>query len=400
MKRLFVILLALCLVFAGALTWVGMKNSDQTPSDTTPVEPPLPAETEPAGDVTGALTDDVTDMDGLPEVKLLDREALMALHEPDEVIAVVDGQEITWDLYAYWLVGNASSVEYYMTMMSYYGESVDWNDPWDTESDESFLDYVPLATEEYIKQVAVIEAYAKANGVVLSEEIEAEIAAALEEDKLSNCGEDATDEDYRAFLLENSMTPELYERMLRVNYLFQEAFSQLYGANGEKLSDEETLAYLEAEDYLAANHILVTELEEAEALSAELQEIADPEALLARFAALKAEKDEDPGKVDFPDGYVFTAGEMVPAFEEAARALALYEVSDPVESDYGYHVILRVPLSPDAVIDYDMTTGEELSARSIAADMLFAERLDRQMESATIEFAPDFELPDLASLLV
>ena len=402
MKRLLLIVLALCLIFAGAMTWRSVRNHAQpqpeTPEGAEPVAESVPEGGEQPQPETLPQTEEGEEAP-MPEVRVIDRAALLALHDADEVVAVVDGQEITWDLYAYWLIGNASSVENYMLTMGYYGQSVDWNDPWSAETDESYLSYVLNATEEYIKQVAAIEGLAAENGVVLSEETEAEIAKAMEDDRIASCGEDATDEEYRAYLKQNGMTPELYERLLRMSYLYQECFKQLYGENGANFSDEDTLAFLEEQGYLAANHILTTELKDAEALYGELKAIEERDELLARFGQLKQEKDEDPGKVNNPDGYVFTAGEMVPEFEEAARALELYGISEPVQSEHGYHVILRMPLDPDAVIDYSQS-GEGMSARSIAASTRFNETLDERVQNAQVEYAEGFEKPDLEPLLV
>ena len=88
-----------------------------------------------------------------------------------------------------------------------------------------------------------------------------------------------------------------------------------------------------------------------------------------------------------------------PEFEEAARALELYGVSEPVQSEHGYHVILRMPLDPDAVIDYAQS-GEGITARSIAASTKFNETLDARVQNAQIEYAGGFQQPDLASLLI
>ena len=43
-----------------------------------------------------------------------------------------------------------------------------------------------------------------------------------------------------------------------------------------------------------------------------------------------------------PDGYVFSAGKMVEAFESATRSLEPGQLSGIVESEFGYHIILRL----------------------------------------------------------
>ena len=60
------------------------------------------------------------------------------------------------------------------------------------------------------------------------------------------------------------------------------------------------------------------------------------------FDTLMHEYSEDPGLATQPDGYTFGKGQMVPEFEEAAYALEIGEVSEIVESDFGYHIIKLV----------------------------------------------------------
>lgn len=51
---------------------------------------------------------------------------------------------------------------------------------------------------------------------------------------------------------------------------------------------------------------------------------------------------QDVGKMSYPGGYTFGKGEMIQVFEDTAFALEKGEISDVVESDTGFHIILLV----------------------------------------------------------
>ncbi len=59
---------------------------------------------------------------------------------------------------------------------------------------------------------------------------------------------------------------------------------------------------------------------------------------------------EDPGMTVNVDGYYFTEGEMVPEFENATKALAENAISQPVKTNYGYHIIQRLPVDEEYVL--------------------------------------------------
>ena len=86
---------------------------------------------------------------------------------------------------------------------------------------------------------------------------------------------------------------------------------------------------------------------------------------------------------------------MVTEFEEGVKALADYRVSQPVKSSYGYHVILRLPLTADTVVSYD-STGAAVTGRSLFASFDYAAGLDAYLEDLSVEYVGDFQAPDLS----
>ncbi len=84
---------------------------------------------------------------------------------------------------------------------------------------------------------------------------------------------------------------------------------------------------------LKARHILVAEEDKAKELVAKLKDGGDFEAL-----AKELSKDKSSGIQGGDLGY-FTEDRMVPAFSKAAFALKKGEVSDPVQTGFGWHVI-------------------------------------------------------------
>ena len=81
-----------------------------------------------------------------------------------------------------------------------------------------------------------------------------------------------------------------------------------------------------------ARHILVPTEDEAKAVLAELKKGAD-------FAALAKEKSKDPGAAEGGDLGYFTKEQMVPEFAEVAFKLDKGQISDPVKTQFGWHII-------------------------------------------------------------
>ena len=94
---------------------------------------------------------------------------------------------------------------------------------------------------------------------------------------------------------------------------------------------------------ISLSHILLQIKPSDEVLGEKLARIGELQALLAAggdFAEVARAHSEDPGSAAHGgDLGCFSAGTMVPEFEEAAFALKPGETSEPVLSPYGYHLI-------------------------------------------------------------
>ncbi len=95
---------------------------------------------------------------------------------------------------------------------------------------------------------------------------------------------------------------------------------------------EDAAKQITGEQEVHARHILVESEDDAKAIEAELKKGAD-------FAELAKKKSKDPGASDGGDLGFFTKDQMVPEFSTVAFALEPGKISDPVKSQFGWHII-------------------------------------------------------------
>ncbi len=98
----------------------------------------------------------------------------------------------------------------------------------------------------------------------------------------------------------------------------------------------------------------------------------------ADFDTLVAEYGEDMDMVANPKGYYFTHNELLEEFEEAAFALEIGELSGIVESDLGYHIILRCEMDREYVTEYYDTLSEAYLIWK------YQEAVEAEMETLTV----------------
>ena len=128
------------------------------------------------------------------------------------------------------------------------------------------------------------------------------------------------------------MRAKYYQRRaLRDTYFERNVRNAVTDAEAKKVYDEH-FGKAKPQEEVRARHILVDSEDDA-------KEIVEQLARGDEFADLAKEKSKGPSKTRGGDLGYFTKGRMVKEFETAAFALEKGEVSEPVKSKFGWHVI-------------------------------------------------------------
>ena len=318
--------------------------------------------------------------------------------DPREIVLTLDGNEVPAELFFYWVSYVCSSLEYQIGSAYYaYGlyedllntetGEVDWSASYGgSPLGEAALEDARQAVVFY----AAVENLAAQYGLAITEEDETTLANGRASMTEQLGGEEAF-QDYlgKIGLSETNYTrinrsAMLYEKLLN---LTQEEGSDLY------LAPEAYEAYAACADHILLATIDLTTREPlseeeiagkrqlAEELLARLQGAEDKEAL---FDQLADEYSEDAGRASNPRGYVVTpSANFVAAFKEAALALTPGEISGIVESEYGFHILLRRDLW--GVLEGDESQrkdladpylGNEIEKRAAGMETVYSEKLD------------------------
>lgn len=172
------------------------------------------------------------------------------------------------------------------------------------------------------------------------------------------------EEAYQLALEEQGFTEDEFEGELRRQMLIEELIrTQVY--DQIEISDEdlrsfydENAQFFEQPEQVAARHIIFTTQGVDEAGRAELaNELEGIRAEIvggADFAEMAREHSQGPSAADGGNLCVFGRGQMVPAFEETAFALEVGEVSEVIETQFGYHIVQvteRIPAQTQSFED-------------------------------------------------
>ena len=338
MKRIFTLLLSLTLALSCLAGCSGGSSSSSSAGSSSSAQ----EEIQPM-DLTG-ITDPFLATAGLKE---------------DAVVARVGGSDITAGELLYWLGYNIGY------SLDYYG--VDTL-PWDLE-----IEGVPLS-QSMLDGALQLAAYnhllpqlAAKEGLSLPEDTD-QLLAGDRERLLELLGSPETLEHYFWLQMKSADLFDVIYKQMECGSLIHDHY---YGEGGPYYPTDAEVKRFVQEDlgiYRAKHILLVTKDMDApitneegkiigytpldEATIAEKKQLADDlleqlhnaQDQVALFDQLMQEHSEDGGLAANPDGYTTTRGKMVPEFEQTALALDEGAISGVVESVYGYHILLRLPL--------------------------------------------------------
>ncbi|HVX79479.1 MAG TPA: peptidylprolyl isomerase [Bradyrhizobium sp.] len=161
-----------------------------------------------------------------------------------------------------------------------------------------------------------------------------------------------------------------------------EAMKKVYDDAAKQISSEQEVH---------ARHILVQTEDEAKEIEKELKAGAD-------FAELAKKKSKDPGASDGGDLGFFTKDQMVPEFSKVAFSLQPGQISDPVKTQFGWHIIKVEEKRDRKAPDFDQVKDQIQTyvTRKAQADYVAKlragakiERMDQAANAPAANPAPD-----------
>lgn len=271
------------------------------------------------------------------------------VEDPGTIMKIGDN-DISFEEFRHYYLTNKSTIE-----------QVNGANVWSADIDHAIEISLRKQTETQLQDLYAWQVIAGELGVELSEEQKKEIQDKVDEQKNNKAV------NFEEYLANNFfITEDMYIRvqeMTKIQELAKEALTEkLKAEGGDNLGASIVTAQhilikpfdpnapeapaAEGEEAAAEEEKNLTPEQEAEQMANAktladqlVQQIRESEDPAATFGELRKQYDNDPGQPE--EGYTFGEGQMVDEFYAAALALKPGEISEPVKTEFGYHIIMR-----------------------------------------------------------
>jgi parvulin-like peptidyl-prolyl isomerase len=132
------------------------------------------------------------------------------------------------------------------------------------------------------------------------------------------------------------------KRMMDSIHISNKELKNYYDKNKEEFNQKESVH---------ARHILVKTLSEAKSIESELKGLHG-ESLKSKFIELAKSKSTGPSGPNGGDLGYFVRKSMVPAFDEKVFKMKVGSVSEPVKTEFGYHIIYLEDKKPQQLLSF------------------------------------------------
>ena len=308
--------------------------------------------------------------------------SLIGCSSENKIVATVNGQDITLGNYEKLLALNKSSME------TYYGSDIWSQEVEDGKTYEEMLKEVVLET--MIGSEVIYQQAEKDKVAPTDEQIQEQI------DSFNESMKNDTDsqEEFKKMGIDEEFLKFQFARDL-ANTNLQEKFEE-----DTKISEDEMKQYYEENkddfytDTVTASHILIKTIDDdgnelSDAKKKEAKKTAEEALAKVKagedFAEVAKEYSEDSSASNGGELGTFGRGEMVTEFEDAAFAMKAGEISDIVETEYGYHII-KVTERVDKQETYDDVKDQ---IKTTLASEKYTEYVEKLKKDSTIEQKED-----------
>lgn len=231
--------------------------------------------------------------------------------------------------------------------------------------------------DQLITRQLIIQEAARLGVEVSEEDVDEEIDKIIDESFMGS------EEEFLMLLDQYGVAIEVFREDARLNMLAREiamAQTDFTDEDGREFFEEHRHLY-EQQEEVEARHILVETEDEAEEVALLLEEGEDFVELAAEYSTDSSNKDDG--------GYLgsFARGRMVEPFDEVAFSLEVGELSEPVETQFGYHIIEVLDRREKEELEYEDVSEQVMEAMADEqVSIILNELLPELYEQADIEY--------------